>query len=97
MSLQLANIFESAMLVSFGLAWPANIRNSLRIKNSKGRSLQFLIIVIVGYLFGLAANILKGNINYVTFFYTINLLMVSFDLCLYFYYLKPKDLKVAGE
>jgi hypothetical protein len=82
----LGNILESGMLVAFGLAWPANIRNSLKVKSSRGRSLHFLIIIIIGYIFGICAKIANNQITYVTLFYLINLLMVTFDMILYFHY-----------
>ncbi|MDR1656627.1 MAG: hypothetical protein LBT47_03585 [Deltaproteobacteria bacterium] len=83
----IANIFESAMMVTFGLAWPANILNSLRVKSSRGRTPVFLIIIIVGYLMGLTAKFISPNgLNYVAVFYLINLGMVSFDLFLYYRY-----------
>ncbi|MDR3205465.1 MAG: hypothetical protein LBV23_12135 [Deltaproteobacteria bacterium] len=92
----LSDIFESAMLVTFGVAWPANILNSLRVKSSRGRSVTFLKIIILGYIFGLAAKFLSSKpINYVVFFYFLNLIMVGIDLFLYYYYLnkeKPKHL-----
>jgi hypothetical protein len=84
---------ESGMLIAFGLAWPANIRNSLKIKSSRGRSLQFLIIIIIGYLFGLGAKLAADKLNYVFFFYLINLIMVTTDLGLYFYYRRQDRLK----
>ncbi|MDR1657088.1 MAG: hypothetical protein LBT47_05975 [Deltaproteobacteria bacterium] len=93
---QLANILECGMLISFGLAWPANIRNSLKIKTARGRSVHFLIIVIIGYLFGLGAKIAASNVNYVALFYLINLLMVSFDLSLYYHY-RRLDYKKTGR
>ncbi|MDR1166892.1 MAG: hypothetical protein LBO66_13680 [Deltaproteobacteria bacterium] len=83
---QIANILESAMLVAFGFAWPANILHTLRRKSAVGKSLTFLLIVIVGYLFGVSAKVTQGGVNYVLFFYIANLLMVSADLSLYFYY-----------
>jgi uncharacterized membrane protein len=84
---EMANILESAMMVTFGLAWPANIMNSLRVKSSRGRTPVFLMIIIVGYLFGLAAKFLSPTgLNYVAFFYLLNLIMVSIDLTLYFRY-----------
>ncbi|MDR2442500.1 MAG: hypothetical protein LBE31_03145 [Deltaproteobacteria bacterium] len=84
----LPDVLESAMLVSFGCAWPANIINTLRVKCSRGRTPVFLIIVILGYVFGLLAKILSPKeLNYVAFFYILNLVLVSTDLCLYFYYL----------
>ena len=82
-----ANILESAMLVAFGVAWPANIYNSLKVKSSVGRAPAFLIIVIAGYIFGLSAKLASpAGLNYVAFFYLLNLSMVSFDLFLYFRY-----------
>jgi hypothetical protein len=94
---ELANVLECGMLISFGLAWPANIRNSLKIKSSKTRSVQFLLIIIVGYLFGLGAKFAAGALNYVALFYLINLLMVSFDVYLYFHYRRLDRLGGTGS
>jgi hypothetical protein len=88
----LANILESLMLVTFGLAWPANILNSLKVKSSRSRSPIFLIIVAIGYVFGLSAKFVSHQINYVVFFYLLNICMVSFDLFLYFHYLSKDKL-----
>ena len=74
------------MLVSFGLAWPANILNSIKVKSSRGRTPVFLFIVNAGYLFGLLAKFLGHNVNYVSFFYLLNMTMVSIDTYLYFRY-----------
>jgi uncharacterized membrane protein len=93
----LANILESCMLVAFGLAWPANIRNSLKVKCSKGRSVQFLYIIMIGYVFGLSAKLVSGQINYVTFFYILNLCMVAFDTVLYYYYRHKDRLNAARD
>jgi hypothetical protein len=83
---EFTNFLESCMMVSFGCAWPANIVNSLRIKSSRGRSPVFLIIVNLGYLFGITAKIVGHNVNYVAGFYLINMAMVSFDTYLYYLY-----------
>ncbi len=80
----LPNILESAMLVAFGAAWPVNILTSLRSRTAKGKSLSFLIIVIVGYICGISAKLAAGAINYVLFFYILNIIMVSADVGLYF-------------
>jgi lipopolysaccharide export LptBFGC system permease protein LptF len=82
----LGKIFESLMLIAFGCAWPANIISTYRHKSTYGKSLAFLIIVLSGYIFGIVAKLVIDNINYVLFFYTINLLMVGFDLSLYLWY-----------
>ncbi len=80
----LPGLLESAMLVAFGAAWPANIIKSLKSRTAKGKSLAFLLIVTVGYLCGIAAKVAAGTINYVLVFYLINICMVGFDTGLYF-------------
>jgi hypothetical protein len=82
----LAKVFESLMLVAFGFAWPTNILTTLKRKSTVGKSLLFLFIIITGYVFGISAKIVNGSINYVFFFYILNIVLVAADLCLYFYY-----------
>lgn len=90
---ELAQILEIAMIVSFGFSWPNNILTTLRNKSTKGKSLAFLILIDTGYFCGIIGKILGGNIVwYVMFFYVLNFIMVSIDLCLYFYY-KNKEKK----
>ncbi|MDR1036588.1 MAG: hypothetical protein LBT40_08455 [Deltaproteobacteria bacterium] len=91
----ISKFLESGMLVAFGFAWPANILHTLRLKSTQGKSLTFLLIVFVGYVFGIGAKILGNNINYVLLFYIANILMVSLDICLYFFYLS-KERKKSG-
>ena len=81
-----ADILESAMLVSFGLAWPVNILKTWHSKSTAGKSILFLLIVIVGYIFGLTAKLIRGDINYVAAFYALNLALVLSDALLYFHY-----------
>jgi hypothetical protein len=82
----LADVLESAMLVTFGLAWPVNILKTLRSKSTVGKSLAFLLIVLAGYVFGLSAKLIRGSLNYVAVFYAVNLLLVLADTLLYFHY-----------
>jgi hypothetical protein len=84
----LADALESAMLVTFGLAWPANILKTLRSRSTVGKSLAFLLIVLTGYIFGLSAKLIRGRLNYVALFYAVNLLLVLADTILYFHYRK---------
>ena len=84
---QLAQILEIIMIVAFGFSWPNNIITSLRNKSTKGKSLAFLLLIDFGYICGIAGKIIGGNfLWYVLFFYILNFVMVSIDLCLYFYY-----------
>lgn len=84
---QIGQILEIAMIVAFGFSWPQNILTSLKNKSTKGKSLAFLILIDTGYVCGILGKLLSGNIVwYVLFFYVLNFIMVSADLCLYFYY-----------
>lgn len=78
------DFLESAMMLAFGCAWPASIIKSLKTKSAVGKSLPFLLIVITGYLCGIASKITAGQVNYVLFFYILDLTLVGFDTCLYF-------------
>ncbi|KXS56203.1 MAG: hypothetical protein AMR96_04005 [Candidatus Adiutrix intracellularis] len=78
------DFLESAMMLAFGCAWPASIIKSLKTKSTVGKSLPFLLIVIAGYLCGIASKITAGQINYVLFFYILDLTLVGFDTYLYF-------------
>jgi uncharacterized membrane protein len=77
------NIFEVIMLLCFGAAWPFSVYKSYRAGTAKGKSLIFLLALIIGYVSGIVNNVIKGA-NYVLFFYALNLLLVSADMVLYF-------------
>ena len=78
----MAQIFETGMLICFGLSWPFNISKSLRAKTAKGKSMLFEVIIIIGYLMGLTGKFISGNVTYVAVVYVIDILMVSTDLLL---------------
>ncbi|MDR1081296.1 MAG: hypothetical protein LBQ79_10145 [Deltaproteobacteria bacterium] len=82
----ISKFLESGMLVAFGFAWPANILHTLRSKSIRGKSITFLAIVFVGYMFGIGAKVLGDTINYVLIFYVANTLLVGCDICLYIHY-----------
>ena len=81
--MDVAQILESLMLISFGIAWPPSIIKSFRSRTTKGKSGFFLIIVAVGYISGIAAKYAGDNVTYVTYLYMLNLLMVLADIGLY--------------
>ena len=77
-------ILELIMLICFGISWPLSVCKSLRTKSTSGKSVIFLLAVIIGYLAGIASKIVGAQINYVLFMYCLNLLMVCVDLGVYF-------------
>lgn len=84
--MQLQDILETMMMICFGFAWPMNILKTLQTRSTKGKSLFFLVIVVIGYIFGITAKIIAQKINYVLFFYSLNFVMVLTDLTLYIKY-----------
>ena len=78
----MAQLFETVMLICFGLSWPFNIAKSLKSRTAKGKSLQFEICIVIGYLFGIAGKFISGNVSYVLVVYVLEVLMVSVDILL---------------
>lgn len=80
----MAEFFEILMIVSFGFSWPLNVIKSYKARTTKGKSLFFLILIFVGYIFGITSKLLAPSFKwYVMFFYVLNITMVGLDLLLY--------------
>ena len=77
------SIFEAMMLLCFGAAWPSSIYKSYTSRTSKGKSIVFLVIVLIGYFAGILHKIFY-NPDPVIYLYIINALMVLADIFLYF-------------
>ncbi len=80
----MSGIFETLMLICFGLSWPMNLVKSIRAKTAKATSLKFLILIFAGYICGIAAKFISGQINYVLIVYFLNLAVVGANLIVYF-------------
>ena len=85
-----AEILEIVMIVSFGASWPMNVIKSYRARTAKGKSLGFLLLILFGYVAGIASKLVNetymDNISekwYVLFFYVLNFVMVFVDFTLY--------------
>ncbi len=76
------SVFEITMLVCFGAAWPVSIYKSLKSRQVAGKSLPFLVIILIGYGAGVLHKLLY-HYDAVIFLYLLNALMVAFDIFLY--------------
>ncbi len=76
------SIFEMLMLLCFGAAWPFSIYKSYKSKSVAGKSPYFLLILILGYIFGIL-NKIFFNYDGVVYLYLLNLIMVTTDFILY--------------
>lgn len=80
----MVTVFESIMLLCFGLSWPISVYKSATSRSTKGKSVVFTIAIILGYLAGITGKIISGTLNYVLVLYFINLAFVCVDFVLYF-------------
>jgi hypothetical protein len=90
----MADILETAMLVCFGISWPIALIKSIKVGSAKSTSVQFIILILLGYFAGISAKIVDHNYSYVFFFYILNIISVSGNLVVYFIN-RQKDKKRA--
>lgn len=77
------SIFEIAMLVCFGAAWPFSLYRSYVSRTNAGKSLLFLWVVLLGYGSGILHKIFFSP-DLVIVLYVLNGTMVAGDIFLYF-------------
>ena len=80
----MGSILETVMLVCFGFSWPLNVIKAYKAKTAKGTSLPFVLLIITGYIAGISAKLISGQINYVVIAYILNLAIVSLNVIVYF-------------
>ncbi|MBK5200336.1 MAG: hypothetical protein JJE21_02260 [Spirochaetaceae bacterium] len=80
----LASILETVMIICFGLSWPLSIRRSITSKSTQGKSLMFMVFILIGYFAGVASKMLTQTYNLAFYFYFPNIIMVATDIVLYF-------------
>ena len=87
----MAERFEIIMVLCFGASWPFNVARSYKARTAKGKSLIFLVCILVGYIAGITSKLINEQYMasfsekwYVLFFYVLNFVMVSIDFVLYF-------------
>ena len=77
-------IFEFIMLACFGLSWPISVYKSIKSKSTQGKSIVFIIAIIIGYISGIIGKIVNLQLTYVLIIYCFNLIVVSVDFVLFF-------------
>jgi len=83
------SVFEIVMLICFGSSWPFSIYRVWRTKCATGKSIVFLVLIVIGYLAGITHKLTHpGAFDYVIFLYVLNAVMVGVDLLLCIKYLR---------
>lgn len=75
--------FEGIMLICFGISWPVSVYKSFTSRSTHGKSVIFIIAILIGYIAGISGKILSGSINYVLIIYIFNFIVVFCDFVLY--------------
>lgn len=71
----MSEMFEILTRVSFGVSWPMNVIKSFKARTTKGKSLAFLLLIVIGYICGIVSKLLATQFKwYVMFFYILNLI-----------------------
>jgi hypothetical protein len=84
----LSRIFELGMLAAFGFSWPFSIYKTWKAKRVEGKSIFFLLIVILGYIFGICSHLVTGNVPWIVWVYVLDMMLVTTDLVLFLKYRK---------
>ena len=77
-------MFESIMLICFGLSWPLNVIKAYKARTTQGTSLPFILLIVTGYIAGITAKVISGHLNYVLIVYLLILAIVSLNVVVYF-------------
>ena len=91
----MTNFLEAFMLICFGLSWPLSLYKNIKAKTAKSMSLQFTLLIIIGYIAGITAKIVNNNFNYVLAIYILNLKIVSANIVVYFINLRYDKRSIA--
>ena len=89
----MAELLESTMLICFGLSWPMNLTKNIKAKSAKNMSLQFILLIIFGYVAGITAKIYTHRFNYVLVVYLLNLVVVSANVIVYMFFHLHQELQ----
>jgi hypothetical protein len=96
----IGQFLEGGMVFCFGVSWPFAIYRTWKAKRVEGKSLVFLVLVFVGYVFGVASKFFRAaggkEIEKITILYAINAILVGIDMCLYMRYRKRTAAGNAG-
>lgn len=81
------------MLLCFGLSWPLNAYKGYRARTAVGTSWQFIALITAGYLAGIAAKLVSGNVSWVLGIYLVNLACLGVNWAVY---LRNRRLDATG-
>lgn len=87
------SFLELAMMICFGLSWPASLYKAYKSRSTAGKSALFSLLILIGYICGIINKFLHGH-DFVTIVYLINACMVTTDLLIW---LRNRRLECAEQ
>lgn len=78
------SIFELLFFVFIAFAWPISMIRMLRNKSTKGKSLLFSCIILLGYVFGIGHKIFY-DLDWVLIVYLLNAVLISADTVIFLF------------
>lgn len=78
------SIFELGFFVFIACAWPISIVRMIRKKSTKGKSVFFSSVIVLGYAFGIVHKCLK-DFDWVISVYILDFLLVAIDTAVFLY------------
>ncbi|MDR1792454.1 MAG: hypothetical protein LBR36_03290 [Bacteroidales bacterium] len=92
------SLWEVLMLLCFAISWPVSIIKALRTKFVLGKSPLFMLIIFVGYIFGIIHKFtVPGGADIVTILWFFNAFLVALDLFLYCRYAGANRRQLRAE
>jgi nucleotide-binding universal stress UspA family protein len=92
----IAQVLEAAMLICFGLSWPLNAYKNYQARTAAGTSWQFILLITLGYVAGIAAKYVSGQTNWVLIVYYLNLVFLAVNWGVYFRNVKLDKARLAS-
>ena len=80
----MAEALEAIMLICFGLSWPMNAYKNFKARTAAGTSWQFIALITLGYIAGIAAKFVSGSLNWVLAVYFLNVICIGANWAVYF-------------
>lgn len=82
----MAPLLEAAMLCAFSISWYCSIWKMLRTRQAARKSLGFLLMICLGYVFGIASKVAwyqdTGVWSELILLYVWSVLVTGFSTCL---------------
>lgn len=88
------SVYELFFFVFVAFAWPISITRMIRRKSTRGKSLFFSAVVLLGYVFGIVHKLLYSP-DWVIFVYILDFVLVAADIAVFLYVRKTYESEAA--